>query len=108
MYPIFDENYYMYDMPPLIYQRPPRRFYFQKTLQTALKGIQIANQMIPIIYQVKPLIDNTRNGVAIVKAMRHLDDIDVNEVVAEIKPIQKEEKQLLTHHEDKDLFENMV
>ena len=40
--------------------------------------------------------------------MRHLDDIDVNEVVAEIKPIQKEEKQLLTHHEDKDLFENMV
>lgn len=108
MYPVYNENYYMYDMPYINFQKPPAKFYIQRTLQTALKGIQIANQVIPIIYQVKPLIDNTRNGVAIVKAMRHINDIDADEVISEIKPIQKEEKPLLSHHEDNDLFENMI
>lgn len=100
MYPFHDENYMMNSYNPYIYyQRPPARFYIQKTLNTALKGIQIANQMIPIIYQVKPLIDNTRNGIAIIKAMKNIDDIDVDEVEAQLQPIQRD---------DEDLFENMV
>lgn len=102
MYPFHDENYYMYSQNPYVfYQKPPTRYYIQRTLNTALKGIQIANQMIPIVYQVKPLIDNTRNGIAIIKAMKNMNDIDVDvdEVVSKLTPIQSE---------DKDLFENMV
>lgn len=100
MYPFHDENYIMYSNNPYVYyQRPPARFYIQKTLNTALKGIQIANQVIPIVYQVKPLIDNTRNGIAIIKAMRNIDDINVDEVEAELTPIQRD---------NEDLFKNML
>ena len=71
--------------------------YLQRTLNTTIRGIQIANQVIPVINQVRPLINNTRQGMALLKAMNHLDDIDLDEVEKEIKPIEHEE-----------LFENMV
>lgn len=100
MYPFHDENYIMYSTNPYVYyQKPPARYYIQKTLNTALKGIQIANQVIPIVYQVKPLIDNTRNGIAIIKAMRNIDDINVDEVEAQLTPIQRD---------NEDLFKNML
>lgn len=107
MYPFYDENYYMYDNSYIGYQRPPKGFYLQKTIYTALKGIQIANQMIPIIYQVKPLIDNTRNGISIIKAMRNIDNINVDEVVSQIVPV-KEQELLPMKSEDEELFENMI
>lgn len=101
MYPFYNPNDMMSAADPYFpyQQRPPMRFYIQKTLNTTLKGIQVANQLIPIIYQVKPLIDNTRNGLAIIKAMKNIDDIDVDEVEREIHPIKKE---------DEELFQNMV
>lgn len=100
MYPFHDENYFMQSIQPYPYhQRPPARFYLQKTLNTTLKGIQIVNQIIPIVYQIKPLIDNTRNGLAIIKAMKNIDDIDVDEVEAQLQPIQRE---------DEEIFQNML
>lgn len=61
--------------------------------------IQIANQVIPIIYQVKPLIDNTKQGLTLLKAMNHLNDIDFDEIEKELKPISKE---------NNEIFENML
>ena len=68
-------------------------------LHTTIRGIQIANQVIPIIYQVKPLIDNTKQGLTLLKAMNHLNDIDFDEIEKELKPISKE---------NNEIFENML
>ena len=83
----------------LIFQRIPKKFNLQHTLHTTIRGIQIANQVIPIIYQVKPLIDNTKQGLTLLKAMNHLNDIDFDEIEKELKPISKE---------NNEIFENML
>ena len=75
------------------------KFNLQHTLHTTIRGIQIANQVIPIIYQVKPLIDNTKQGLTLLKAMNHLNDIDFDEIEKELKPISKE---------NNEIFENML
>ena len=50
-------------------------------------------------YQVKPLIDNTKQGLTLLKAMNHLNDIDFDEIEKELKPISKE---------NNEIFENML
>ena len=97
MNPFYDNPYYVYQPQMYPYYLRPRRFNLQRTLNKTIRGIQIANQVIPVINQVRPLINNTRQGMALLKAMNHLDDIDLDEVEKEIKPIEHEE-----------LFENMV
>ena len=97
MNPFYDNPYYVNRPQMYPYYLRPRRFNLQRTLNTTIRGIQIANQVIPVINQVRPLINNTRQGMALLKAMNHLDDIDLDEVEKEIKPIEHEE-----------LFENMV
>ena len=73
MYPYQNPNYYYYQPQMYPYfQRMPKKFNLQHTLHTTIRGIQIANQVIPIIYQVKPLIDNTKQGLTLLKAMNHL------------------------------------
>ena len=73
MYPYQNPNYYYYQPQMYPYfQRIPKKFNLQHTLHTTIRGIQIANQVIPIIYQVKPLIDNTKQGLTLLKAMNHL------------------------------------
>lgn len=84
-------------MYPNYYQR--KSFNIQSTINTTIRGIQIINQLIPIIYQIKPLIDNTRQGINILKALNQLDDLELDEIVSEIKPINKESKEI---------FENML
>lgn len=58
-----------------------------------------ANQVIPIIYSSKTLIDNTKQGLTLLKAMNHLNDIDFDEIEKELKPISKE---------NNEIFENML
>ena len=66
MYPYQNPNYYYYQPQMYPYfQRMPKKFNLQHTLHTTIRGIQIANQVIPIIYQVKPLIDNTKQGLTL-------------------------------------------
>ena len=48
---------------------------------------------------VKPLIDNTKQGLTLLKAMNHLNDIDFDEIEKELKPISKE---------NNEIFENML
>ena len=72
MNPFYDNPYYVYRPQMYPYYLRPRRFNLQRTLNTTIRGIQIANQVIPIIYQVKPLIDNTKQGLTLLKAMNHL------------------------------------
>ena len=95
MYPYQNPNYYYYQPQMYPYfQRMPKKFNLQHTLHTTIRGIQIANQVIPIIYQVKPLIDNTKQGLTLLKAMNHFDEIE-----KELKPISKE---------NNEIFENML
>lgn len=84
-------------MYPNYYQR--KSFNIQSSINTTIRGIQIINQLIPIIYQIKPLIDNTRQGINIFKAINQLDDLELDEIVSKIKPINKESKEI---------FENML
>ena len=52
MYPYQNPNYYYYQPQMYPYfQRMPKKFNLQHTLHTTIRGIQIANQVIPIIYQ---------------------------------------------------------
>ena len=100
MYPYQNPNYYYYQPQMYPYfQRMPKKFNLQHTLHTTIRGIQIANQVIPIIYQVKPLIDNTKQVLTLLKAMNHLNDIDFDEIEKELKPISKE---------NNEIFENML
>ena len=100
MYPYQNPNYYYYQPQMYPYfQRMPKKFNLQHTLHTTIRGIQIANQVIPIIYQVKPLIDNTKQGLTLLKTMNHLNDIDFDEIEKELKPISKE---------NNEIFENML
>lgn len=93
----YENPYYVYQPQMYPRYRRPLRFNLQRTLHTTMRGIQIANQVIPMINQIQPLIQNTRQGVALLKAMNHLNEIDFEEVEKEIKPIENEE-----------IFENMV
>ena len=84
MYPYQNPNYYYYQPQMYPYfQRMPKKFNLQHTLHTTIRGIQIANQVIPIIYQ----------------AMNHLNHIDFDEIEKELKPISKE---------NNEIFENML
>lgn len=52
MNPFYDNPYYVYRPQMYPYYLRPRRFNLQRTLNTTIRGIQIANQVIPVINQV--------------------------------------------------------
>lgn len=105
-------------MSPL--KRLTGSFSLGKTLNMATKTINTANQIIPLVHQVTPLINNARNAIKVVKAVRSvndfedidLDDIDKEVVVNEPNIIQdaeviedKSEKASSDYHE---MFEYMI
>ena len=86
MNPFYDENFYYNNFNP---QMNPM------------------NQVIPLVYQIRPIINNTKNAFRVIQAVNHINDIDFDEVEQNITPIDQEKKE--TKEESDDVkFENMV
>ncbi|MFQ9922470.1 MAG: hypothetical protein ACLRVU_03090 [Beduini sp.] len=70
-------------MNPMQYQNPmmpmsPIKkslipFNMQTTLRTAQKAITTFNQVIPVIYQVRPIVSNAKTAFRVIKAVKQMD-----------------------------------
>ena len=65
------------------------------------------NQVIPLVYQIRPIINNTKNAFRVIQAVNHINDIDFDEVEQNITPIDQEKKETKEASDDVK-FENMV
>ncbi len=115
MNPFYDENFYYDNFNPQIYpmnqvnqinHKMKTRANIQKSLHYATKTIYTINQIIPLIYQIRPIINNTKNAFRVIQAVNHINDIDFDEVEQNITPINEEK---IKNSTDNDVqFENMI
>ena len=113
MNPFYDENFYYNNFNPQmnpmnqgfpVNRKLKTRANLQKTLHYASKTVYTINQVIPLVYQIRPIINNTKNAFRVIQAVNH---IDFDEVEQNITPIDQEKKE--TKEESDDVkFENMV
>ena len=115
MNPFYDENFYYDNFNPQIYhmnqvyqinRKMKTRANIQKSLHYATKTIYTINQIIPLIYQIRPIINNTKNAFRVIQAVNHINDIDFDEVEQNITPLNEEK---IKNSTDNDVqFENMI
>ena len=115
MNPFYDENFYYDNFNPQIYpmnqvypinRKMKTRANIQKSLHYATKPIYTINQIIPLIYQIRPIINNTKNAFRVIQAVNHINDIDFDEVEQNITPLNEEK---IKNSTDNDVqFENMI
>ena len=115
MNPFYDENFYYDNFNPQIYpmnqvypinRKMKTRANIQKSLHYATKTISTINQIIPLIYQIRPIINNTKNAFRVIQAVNHINDIDFDEVEQNITPLNEEK---IKNSTDNDVqFENMI
>lgn len=124
MNPFYDESYMNYPMnnsrnfiTPYPYM--PRRISplkrlgtnmdLKRTLNMATKTIYTVNQVIPLVYQVAPIVNNARNAFRVIKAVNTMNNVDLDEIDREVViDTTTEEKETTNTSNDEDLFENMV
>lgn len=116
MNPFYDENFYYNNFNPQmnpmnqgfpVNRKLKTRANLQKTLHYASKTVYTINQVIPLVYQIRPIINNTKNAFRVIQAVNHINDIDFDEVEQNITPIDQEKKE--TKEESDDVkFVNMV
>ena len=116
MHPFYDENYYFNDFNPQMYPMNPQfpinkkmrnRENLRKTIHYATRTIYTINQIIPLIYQIRPIINNTKNAFRVINAVSHINDIDFDEVENSITPIEKQKTE--NNQDNNDVtFENMI
>ena len=66
-------NYYPTYMPPMPYKKRGIPLDIQTTLRTAQKAIFTMNQLIPVIYQVRPILHNAKTAFRVIKAVKQMD-----------------------------------
>lgn len=94
------QNFYEQPMYQPYYYQPivpsqPQMFLKQRmhkpnlasTLRTAQKGITTATRIIPIIYQIQPVIANASTVFKVAKAMKQINIPDEKEDI-DVKPIE--------------------
>ncbi|MFQ8706054.1 MAG: hypothetical protein ACLR9T_08315 [Thomasclavelia sp.] len=115
MNPFYDENFYYDNFNPQIYpmnqinpldRKMKTKMNLKKSLHYATKTIYTINQVIPLIYQIRPIINNTKNAFRVIQAVNHINDIDFDEVEQNITPINEDETKNTTN--DDVQFENMI
>ena len=115
MNPFYDENFYYDIFNPQIYpmnqinpldRKMKTKMNLKKSLHYATKTICTINQVIPLIYQIRPIINNTKNAFRVIQAVNHINDIDFDEVEQNITPINEDETKNTTN--DDVQFENMI
>ena len=100
--PNFQQTRQFYEMPRNI-SGMRRTMNFQSMLQTTTKAVSTMNQVIPLVYQIAPIINNARNAFSIFRAVRSYNDIDDAQIDQAIT-IENEKKE-----ENQDVvFENML
>ena len=95
MYPEYPD-YYNYNNYPMYYAYPPmtrkppllyqmrnslNKTTWSTSLRNAQKTIYTINQIIPIVYQLKPVISNATQAFRIVKAVKQFDFDDIDEQI---------------------------
>ena len=96
-YPYYNQynNYPMYypyspmpKKPPLLYQMKNslQKTSWSTTLRNTQRTIYTINQIIPIVYQLKPVISNASQAFKIAKAVKQFDFDDIDNEITEINP----------------------
>lgn len=57
---------------------------FQTMLQGTTKTVSTINQVVPLVYQVTPIINNARNAFRVFRAISTLSAIDLSEIDAAV------------------------
>ena len=109
MNPFYDENFYYNNFNPQmnpmnqgfpVNRKLKTRANLQKTLHYASKTVYTINQVIPLVYQIRPIINNTKNAFRVIQAVNHINDIDFDEVeqniLLSIKRKKKQKKNQMT------------
>ena len=106
MNPFYDENFYYDNFNPQIYsmnqinpldRKMKTKMNLRKSIHYASKTIYTINQVIPLIYQIRPIINNTKNAFRVI----HFDEVEQN-----ITPINENQTKNTTNDDVE--FENMI
>ena len=62
-------------------QMVPRAFSFTKILGGISKALNVANQLIPLYNQAKPIISNARNILGVLKEVNSKDVVDDKNII---------------------------
>ena len=81
---MFDTNYYPYYKQ--INNSGYKKFNFSKLLDGAQKTLNIINQAIPIIYQIKPLYENTKTALKVMNAIKEDDKKEEKKETKKVEP----------------------
>ncbi|GFI42034.1 hypothetical protein [Thomasclavelia cocleata] len=115
MNPFYDENFYYDNFNPQIYsmnqinpldRKMKTKMNLRKSIHYASKTIYTINQVIPLIYQIRPIINNTKNAFRVIQAVNHINDINFDEVEQNITPINENQTKNTTNDDVE--FENMI
>lgn len=69
----FDPYMNMYYNQGFFPKKNPLSINMQNTLRTAQKAIVTMNQIIPVIYQVRPIVHNAKTAFKVIKAVKGMD-----------------------------------
>lgn len=86
---MFDSNYYPYYKNRHFFNK---KINFSKFLDGAQKTLNIINQSIPIIYQIKPLYENTKTAIKVMNAIKSDDSKENKSTINKVK--EKETKKV--------------
>ena len=80
-------NYYPYNYQANLFRHNFRKINLRNILDGTQKTLSIINQVIPVIYQIRPLINNAKTAFRVMNAIKD-DDI---ETTSSTKPNKKVE-----------------
>lgn len=84
---MFDSNYYQYYKNRHFFYN--KKINFSKILDGTQKALNIINQTIPIIYQIKPLYENTKTALKVMNAIKKDDSEEIKkETIKETKKVE--------------------
>lgn len=96
MYPQYPDDYryyypQSYNQYPMMYKKPSllenmkysvHQFSMSSTLRTTQRTLYTVNQIIPIIYQLRPVIQNASTAFKIVKTVKQFDFDEIDKEIS--------------------------
>ena len=78
------------------------------TIQTAQKGLNTANQIIPIVNQIRPVWTNARTMFKVAKAVNNMEDLNWDNEIDQAIKTPKEEVQIVDVIDKKEINNSQI
>ena len=80
-------NYYPYNYQANLFRHNFRKINLRNILDGTQKTLSIINQAIPVIYQIRPLINNAKTAFRVINAIKD-DDIETTSSTKQNKKVE--------------------